>query len=306
MRLAGDDVDDAAHGVGAIDRALRPAQDLDALDIVERDGGEVELVVGGRRVVDADAVDQHQRVAGLAAAQAHFVVPPGPPDSVTVTPGTVRSSSATEVGRGMLDLVARDDRDGAARLADRDRHVVGRDDDRRYLGEGRRRSPRQAGSTRRGGAGMRKSCGRSPLWIDLGGSPVTVCVPGPSGFPAGPPRGKRAPLRGATITAMKTRNLITLRRGAARGAARRARAPPRRRSASSRSTCAPTNCCWRSPIPARSSACRPMRPTRRMSFMADEAAKLPPRRRRGGNRGRTAARPGAVGQLHQARRRRRC
>ena len=98
LRLARDDVDDAAHGVGAVDRALRPAQHLDALDIVERDRREIELVADRRRVVDAHAVDEHQRVADVAAAQAHFGRPPGPPDSVTVTPGTVCSRPATEVG----------------------------------------------------------------------------------------------------------------------------------------------------------------------------------------------------------------
>ena len=37
-----------------------------------------------------------------------------------------------------------------------------------------------------------------------------------------------------------------------------------------------------------------------MSFMADKAAQVPPRRRAGGDRGRTASRPGADGQLQQA------
>ena len=66
-----DDVDDAAHGVRAVERRLRSAQHLDALDVGEDERREVELAPGRDRVVDPDAVDHHQGVAHVAAADAH-------------------------------------------------------------------------------------------------------------------------------------------------------------------------------------------------------------------------------------------
>ena len=68
--LAGDDVDDAADGVGAVEAAHGPADHLDALDVLGRQVGEIELAVGD--VVGLDAVDQHQRVVALGAADAHL------------------------------------------------------------------------------------------------------------------------------------------------------------------------------------------------------------------------------------------
>src|SRR5262249_2979747 len=68
--LAGDDVDDAAHGIGAVEAAHGAADDLDALDVLGRQVGEVELAV--RQVVGLDAVDQHQRVVALRTADAHL------------------------------------------------------------------------------------------------------------------------------------------------------------------------------------------------------------------------------------------
>ena len=70
LAASGDDVDDAADGVGAVEAAHGPANHLDALDVLGREVGEVELAVGG--VVGLDAVDQHQRVVALGAADAHL------------------------------------------------------------------------------------------------------------------------------------------------------------------------------------------------------------------------------------------
>ena len=194
MRLAGDDVDHAAHGVGAVDRALRPAQDLDALDIVERDGREIEFAADGRRIVDAHAVDEHQRMAGVAAPQAHGG---GSAGAARLGHGHPRHRPQHLGDRGrrrLLDLIARDDRDGTARLTDRDRQVIGRDHDRGNLGQGRR--------SRRG---EQERCGAEApgRWSHIEvprldffartGSSAMPCITRRSGFPAGPPRGKRAP-----------------------------------------------------------------------------------------------------------------
>ncbi len=183
MRLAGDDVDDPAHGVGAVDRALRPAQDLDPLDVVERDRGEIELVAGGRGVVDAHAVDQHQRVPGLAAAQVHFRRAAGAAQFDHRDAGHRAQQIGNRGRRGLLDLVAGDDGNGAARLGRRDRHVIRRDDDRRHLGQGRGGGQTKQEGRDAGAPGRRSHDGRSPLWIDLAGAPVTSCVPSPIRLP---------------------------------------------------------------------------------------------------------------------------
>ncbi len=66
---AGDEVDDAADGVGAVDGRCTIAEDFDAFDRGERDGVQVHRAtlqaVGG----DAAAVQQHERRIGALAAQ---------------------------------------------------------------------------------------------------------------------------------------------------------------------------------------------------------------------------------------------
>jgi len=66
--LLGDDVDHAADGVGAVERGLGAADDLDALDQVGRDVGEVRLT--DRRARHADAVHENQHLARVGAADA--------------------------------------------------------------------------------------------------------------------------------------------------------------------------------------------------------------------------------------------
>ena len=62
---AGPDLDDAGHGVGAVERALRAADEFEAIDFGERDGAEVGGLAGG---VDGDAIDDEFVVGGFAAA----------------------------------------------------------------------------------------------------------------------------------------------------------------------------------------------------------------------------------------------
>ena len=66
----GEDVHHAADRVAAIERALRPAQNLDAIDPAGQQISQRRFVVHGARIVDAHAVDQDQRLPGLCAAQA--------------------------------------------------------------------------------------------------------------------------------------------------------------------------------------------------------------------------------------------
>ena len=63
----GDDVDGAADGVGAVDRRPAAEQDFDALDVEQRHR-DVAVVVPRLGVVEAGAVDQHQRLAEAGAA----------------------------------------------------------------------------------------------------------------------------------------------------------------------------------------------------------------------------------------------
>ncbi len=65
----GDDIDHAPDGVGAPQRTLRPAQNLDARNAGIEQVLELELR-GAGRVVDLDAVDQHQGLVALGAADA--------------------------------------------------------------------------------------------------------------------------------------------------------------------------------------------------------------------------------------------
>ena len=121
--LAGDDVDDAAHGVRPIERGHRAAHHLDALDRRHRRnevGVDVAKAVGTRAgavLVQPLAVDQHQRVvagqtanadvhaAGLAAALDRHALDIG--------------HRVGQVVKGLgFEFLARDDRDGRGRFLD--------------------------------------------------------------------------------------------------------------------------------------------------------------------------------------------
>ena len=59
LALLGEDLDHGADGVGAVEGAAGPLYDLDAVDIIDREVSEVEVAA---RAVDANAVDEHQRM----------------------------------------------------------------------------------------------------------------------------------------------------------------------------------------------------------------------------------------------------
>jgi hypothetical protein len=68
-RGAREHLDDAADRVGAVQARRGSAQDLDALDLVERDG--LERRRARRSGRDAQPVDQHQRLRRVGATQEH-------------------------------------------------------------------------------------------------------------------------------------------------------------------------------------------------------------------------------------------
>ena len=64
----GHHVDDAADRLAAVHGAHRTAHDLDAVEVLGEEMGEVGRAVGRRGIVDGDAVDQHQHMVGIGAA----------------------------------------------------------------------------------------------------------------------------------------------------------------------------------------------------------------------------------------------
>ena len=64
----GDHVDDAADRLAAVHRAHGAAHDLDAIEVLGQQMREVGSAVRSRGIVDGDAVDQHQHVVGIGAA----------------------------------------------------------------------------------------------------------------------------------------------------------------------------------------------------------------------------------------------
>ena len=64
----GDDINDTGESTGTIETALRPAQDLDPLNVVRRYVGEIKLTIGCG--VGLNAIDQHQYMIGFRSAHA--------------------------------------------------------------------------------------------------------------------------------------------------------------------------------------------------------------------------------------------
>ena len=68
VALFREDLHDAAHRIASVEAALGTANDLDALDVV---GGEMRQErdpAWGRGIVEFDAVEQHENVVGVTAA----------------------------------------------------------------------------------------------------------------------------------------------------------------------------------------------------------------------------------------------
>src|SRR5205085_2165976 len=66
LASARDDVDDAANRVRAVERRLWTADDLDTLDELRREIGEIDLPERG--TLHAHAIDEHLHLTGIGAA----------------------------------------------------------------------------------------------------------------------------------------------------------------------------------------------------------------------------------------------
>ena len=87
-RAAGtrDQVDDSADGVGAVDRRARTLDDLDAVEQLRRDVHQRRQCLRSR--IDAHAVDHHDRLIAVGAADEH-------------RQGLTRTAAAVDVDSGM-------------------------------------------------------------------------------------------------------------------------------------------------------------------------------------------------------------
>ena len=101
------DVDHAADGVGAVQAGARAAQDLDALRLGQADRGQVGLAERGR--THAHTVDQHQRVAGAAAADEHAGALPGSAVARQLDAAFAAQQVLDRVGAAGADALAVDD-----------------------------------------------------------------------------------------------------------------------------------------------------------------------------------------------------
>lgn len=111
-RLLGDDRDHAAHRVRAVERGLRAAQHLDALDVRGQQPAEIILAV--LRRVRLDAVDQDQRVAALGAADADLRDAARPAGAVDGDAGQRAQRVGDVDGLAALQILGGDDGIGAA------------------------------------------------------------------------------------------------------------------------------------------------------------------------------------------------
>ena len=119
--------------VGAVEAGLRPAQHFDALDVVDRQIGEVESAVADG--IHLDAVDDDHQVIVLGAADAHF----GDGSAAARLRHRDAGHHAQRVGDSLhafrAQLLALEDGHGRADLLRLERDVIGGHDDvgQRYL-----------------------------------------------------------------------------------------------------------------------------------------------------------------------------
>ncbi len=124
-----DDVDDAADRLAAPQRRLRSAQHFDAHVIARQQVGEVEAAAGRGRIVELDAVDQHDCLVVLRAANAQLR---GAAETSVARHGDARRSCEQIGDRQLLtgaDLLGVDQRDRVADAGERLLDAIGADDD---------------------------------------------------------------------------------------------------------------------------------------------------------------------------------
>ena len=68
VRGGGEEIDNATEGVDSVERGAGAFENLDGVHGLKGDG-EIEVVVRGLAVVDAEAVEEHKRLFEAAATQ---------------------------------------------------------------------------------------------------------------------------------------------------------------------------------------------------------------------------------------------
>ena len=176
----GGDRDDAADRLAAPGEAVRAAQQLNTVDAADHQIGEIEAAGGRRRVADADAVDDDERLFGLGAANAQV----GDAAQRAVLRQADARQPDEQVGRRAvlraLEIGAVDQRPGGVGAV-----FVERDPDHRdrivvvtraagFFGKGRRRGGER--QQRQGGSAckiLHRFLQRNGLAVTRGTSPAT-------------------------------------------------------------------------------------------------------------------------------------
>ena len=141
----GDQVDDAADRLAAVHRAHRAAHDLDAVEVLGQQMREIGRAIGSRRIVDGDAVDQHQHMVGIGAADEDRRLRARPARLLHRDAGHGLQHLARRPQLAALHLLLGNDRVARGDLVRVGREAVGGHDqfrkgaDRLGLGEGRKR-----------------------------------------------------------------------------------------------------------------------------------------------------------------------
>ena len=125
----GDDVDDAVERVGAVERRARPADDLDALDVLHADGQHLPERRPDEVDVHAAAVDEHEHLVGEALVEtAERDLGSGPGGLHDVDTGQAPEKLGDLRDAGEPDVLLGDDRRGVGRVEGALRRLRGGDD----------------------------------------------------------------------------------------------------------------------------------------------------------------------------------
>jgi hypothetical protein len=128
-RATREDLDHAAHRVGAVGRGPRPAHHLHALDLIHRD--ELPGRAPGRGGTRADAVDQHDHLVGVAPAQEHARLLAETTAAADLHTGQAAQQRGNVRRLPALDVFPGHDRHRVQGFVDRLRHAHRRGDDDR-------------------------------------------------------------------------------------------------------------------------------------------------------------------------------
>ena len=107
----GDEVDDSAECIGPVQSGAGAFENLDGVHGLERDG-EIEIVVRGLSIVDAEAVDEDEGLSEAAAAKNYI----GLSAACTALLDECRAVVTEEIERGLDQeevWLDREDLDGA-------------------------------------------------------------------------------------------------------------------------------------------------------------------------------------------------